>query len=151
MKKRFLFPLFLAMLGPGAAIGAEHVWFPDWKVSRVSQAKLTDWDLAKAFRKKSGRRTDISLNGFWKFTLCEKIRDTPPPLDKTWGFFLVPGFWRVGPQCNFIRSSMGNGFPFHFRNGKSALHARISVWISQALFARWEKRTPSMLPPTQNR
>ena len=121
MKRHFFFPLFLALLGPGSAIGGtEHVWFPDWKVPRVSQAKLTDWDLSRAFRKKSGRRTEISLNGFWKFTLCEKIRETPPPLDAQWGYFLVPGFWRVGPQCNFIRSADGRAIEkFHGKNYNS--------------------------------
>ena len=100
--------LFSALLlGTLAAAGADHVYFPETRIARVAPEKLHDQDLSKAFRKTAGERTDISLNGFWRFTLCEKEQETPPPLSEEWGYFLVPGFWRMGAMCNFFRTSDG--------------------------------------------
>ncbi|MBQ8756145.1 MAG: hypothetical protein IJZ19_14015 [Lentisphaeria bacterium] len=97
---------FLIVISAGA-FGAEHLYFRDGQVPKVSPEKLNDWDISKAFRKKSGERTEISLNGFWKFCLCEKKQETPPPFSDEWGYFLVPGFWKTGPQCNFFRTADG--------------------------------------------
>ncbi len=104
MKRSLLLGLILVAL---SAFGTDHVYFPEWKVPKVSQDKLNDWELSKAFRRKGGERTDISLNGFWKFALCEKEQDAPPPFSEEWGYFLVPGFWRMGPMCNFFRTADG--------------------------------------------
>ena len=103
--KRILFGVLIAVWT--AVVYADHVYFPEWQIPKVAPEKLNDWDLSKAFRKQGGERTDISLNGFWKFALCEKEQETPPPFSEEWGYFLVPSFWRTGPMCNFFRTADG--------------------------------------------
>ena len=91
-----------------AVMAADHVYFPNWQIPPTSQEKLNDWDLGKAYRRSGGNaRTDISLNGYWKFAFCEEAQDVAPAFSADWGYYLVPSFWRSGPKCNFFRVADG--------------------------------------------
>ena len=103
--KRILISLLIA--AAAGAFCADHEFFSGRQIPRISPEKLNDWDISKAYRRKSGERTEISLNGFWKFALCEKEQSAPPAFSEEWGYFIVPGFWRTGPMCNFFRTPDG--------------------------------------------
>lgn len=103
--RQMLFVFLIAL--SAEAFSADHVYFSERQIPRVPKEKLNDWNLAEAYREKSGERTNISLNGFWKFTVCEQERTTPPPFSDEWGYFIVPGFWRTGPMCNYFRTPDG--------------------------------------------
>lgn len=109
MKKHCLaIALLLLSLACGLLPGADHVYFPEWKVRRADPATLEQWDLAGAYRRNQGNaRVDISLNGFWRFAFCESEQSAPPPFSEEWGYYLVPSFWRSGPKCNFFRTADG--------------------------------------------
>lgn len=107
--KRILFGVLIAVWT--AVVYADHVYFPEWQIPKVAPEKLNDWDLSKAFRKQGGERTDISLNGFWKFALCEKEQETPAAVFRGVGIFPRAEFLADGADVQFLphRGRPGGG------------------------------------------
>lgn len=104
-----LLGLFAFLACPGGYC-EEFSHVPEWQVERVEPSLLAAPELAGAWRRNAvgDTRVDISLNGFWKFVLCREERETPPAFSESqWGYFLVPGFWRSGPRCNYMRTADG--------------------------------------------